>query len=82
MSYFNEDKADKLERLWLLRLMHYAGAVHWKDVNGYAQQHLRLLHPFAWLYLVPMVVLYIFDQGIPRTIKEIKTFLQDESIWW
>ena len=77
---FQESKQGKLNRLPLLRAMHYIGMIRWReDKYGEAIQHLRLLHPLSWIYILPMTIVSVLMQGVPETIRELK---QLETVWW
>lgn len=73
-------KQNKLNRLPLLRLMHYMGMIAWReDKYGESQQHLRLLNPLSWIYALLITIVSIYVQGVPETIREWK---EEETVWW
>ncbi len=77
---FQESKQFKLKHLKLLRIMHYLGAIGWRENKyGEAIQHLRLLHPLSWIYALLLTITSVWMQGVPETIRELK---QLKTVWW
>ena len=80
---FRESKRDKLHRLPVLRIMNALGMVAWrKDQNGEADQKLRLVHPFVWIWVSLMVVLGSVMQGIPETLRDIRYSIKHDTVWF
>jgi hypothetical protein len=82
MNNFEQDRADKLKRLHILRIFNAIGMVAWKETQYGAEQKLRMLHPLSWFWLVIMVIFSIFAQGIPDTISDLKDTWKRELVWW
>ena len=83
MNLFEQDKADKLNRLPGLRIMDALGMVAWrKDEYGFAYQKLRMLHPLSWIWAAAMILLALVMHGAIRVVKELKTLWQDDCAWW
>lgn len=77
---FQKSKQGKLKVLPWLRIMHYIGMIGWRaDKYGEAIQHLRLLHPLSWIYILLITITSVLMQGVPETIRELK---QLETVWW
>jgi hypothetical protein len=83
LKSFEHYKAAKLKRMKSLRLMNAVGMVAWrKDADGDAKQHLRLLHPLTWIWIILVVLFSIVMQGIPSTIDDFcSTWKEDTLIW-
>ena len=83
MNTFEQDRARKLNRLKFLRWMNYTGMITWReDRYGCAQQLLRRLHPFSWVYVVAAVSVAVVLHGVVEVSKEFKTMIRDETVWW
>lgn len=83
MDYFAEDKADKLNRLFGLRIMNALGMVAWRaDGCGGASQKLRMLHPLSWPWTMAVVLFAIVAHGVIEVWKELKTLWRDQCVWW
>lgn len=82
MDYFAEDKADKLKRLPVLRIVNILGMVRWdKDSYGCAHQRLRMLHPLSWLFALFMLVSGVILYGVLEVSKELKTAWHRDCAW-
>jgi hypothetical protein len=80
---FEETKQRKLKRMVGLRIMNALGMVAWrKDQNGEADQKLRLVHPFVWVWVSLMVVLGSVMQGIPETLRDIRYSIKHDTVWF
>jgi hypothetical protein len=80
---FEEKKRRKLKRLPGLRIINALGMVAWRDYGyGDAQQRLRLLHPLSWPWIAILVLYSIFAQGVPDTLKDLKSTLKNETVWF
>jgi hypothetical protein len=80
---FEEDKAGKLERLKVLRLMYYLGMVTFiPDKYGGAEQKLRLLHPLSWFWVVMFLTLYLIAYGVVTLYEEAGSELRNTTVWW
>jgi hypothetical protein len=80
---FEETKRRKLKRMLALRIANAIGMIAWRD-DGYgeAKQHLRLIHPLTWFWVVSMVVYGFVLQGVPETIKDIGYILKHDCVWF
>jgi hypothetical protein len=80
---FEETKRRKLKRMLGLRIMNMLGMIAWRD-DGYgeAKQHLRLVHPLTWIWIVAMALYGILMQGIPETISDISDSLKYDCVWF
>ena len=82
MNTFEQDRADKLQRLKILRFANALGMVAWReDRYGGAQQRLRMLHPLSWPWTLAVVVFGVLWSGLADTAKEIKR-LPEDMVWW
>jgi hypothetical protein len=80
---FEENKRNKLKRMVGLRIMNALGMVAWrKDQNGEANQKLRLVHPFVWIWVSLMIVLGSVMQGIPETLRDIRYSIKHDTVWF
>jgi hypothetical protein len=80
---YAETKQSKLKRKPVLRIMNAIGMVAWRDDRyGEAKQHLRLIHPVTWIWLIVMILVGIVIQGIPETYKDIKYSLTHDTLWF
>lgn len=83
MSNFNKEKSKKLKRLIGLRVFNALGMIAWKDTEySYAQQYLRLAHPLSWLWVIAVALYASIMQGIPETISDMKSIINNETVWW
>lgn len=82
-KYFKEDKKDKLKRLIGLRIMNMFGMISWRE-NKYqgADQKIRLLHPFSWVWLLLVLSFGIIAYGVIEVFKEFKDLWKHETVWW
>lgn len=79
-DYFEQDKADRLKRLRALRIFYRIGAVNFRRTgSGYAEPTFRFWHPAVWLYLLTALVAGTLMEGLPMTIKDIKSV---PLVWW
>lgn len=82
MNMFEQDRADKLQRLKILRFANALGMVAWReDRYGGAQQRLRMLHPLSWPWTVALILVAVLWYGLADTAKEIKR-LPEDMVWW
>lgn len=82
MNTFEQDKAQKLRRLRILRIMNALGMVAWQeDRYGCAEQKIRVLHPLSWPWMLALVLLAVVMHGVVEVAKEIKR-LPEEMVWW
>jgi hypothetical protein len=82
MNTFEQDRAGKLRRLHVLRIMNTLGMVAWReDRYGGAQQRLRMLHPLSWPWTLGAVLFGVLWHGLADTAKEIKR-LPEDMVWW
>lgn len=80
---YEETKQRKLKRMISLRIMNAIGMVAWlDDGNGEAKQHLRLIHPLTWVWIVAMGVFGVLAQGIPDTYADVKDIWRHELVWF
>lgn len=80
---YEETKLRKLARMPVLRIFNALGMIAWhKDIHGEAQQRLRMIHPFSWVWLVSMTVFGIFAQGIPETYRDMRDTWRHEMVWF
>lgn len=76
-------KKKKLKSKPFLRILNMLGMVSWKkDEYGDAIQYLRLCHPLSWVWLFVVLIVSVFSQGIPSTIKELKYVFKEETVIW
>ncbi len=82
MNRFEQDRAAKLNRNRGLRILNATGMIAWReDQWGCAEQKLRMLHPFSWLWLLVNVFAATVMHGVVEVSKEIKR-LPEEMVWW
>ena len=82
MNRFEQDKAAKLKRLIILRIMNMLGMIAWReDRYGCTEQRLRMLHPLSWPWLIALVFIATVMHGVVDVVKEIKR-LPEEMAWW
>lgn len=80
---FAEYKAEKLKRLPALRLMNILGMVAWRECEyDGAKQHIRLLHPLTWLWVIAAFLVGTVIQGIPDTLSDVNYSLKHETVWF
>jgi len=80
---FEEHKQRKLDRMLGLRIMNYLGMVAWHETeNGDAQQKLRRVHPFTWIWFVVVVIISTFMYGFIEVRDEVRNLIIDETVWW
>lgn len=80
---FKEAKARKLKRMIVLRIFNALGMVAWReDGCGDAVQHLRIIHPLTWVWVVVMTLVGIFAQGIPETYRDMRDIWRRELVWF
>jgi hypothetical protein len=83
MPTFELAKADKLNRMRGLRIMHSLGMIAWRgDEYGCATQKLRLIHPLTGAWIVAMFVYGVLVQGIPETLSDIGHSLKYDTVWF
>lgn len=83
MTNFEKSKKDKLQRLFVLRIMNAIGMIAWRDDRyGGAEQRLRMLHPLSWPWLIVLVLFAVVMHGVVEVAKELKTLWRDECVWW
>ena len=79
---YEETKRRKLKLQPTLRIMNTIGMIAWRnDGYGEAEQRLRLIHPLSWLWIVIMLLVSLFSQGVPDTLKDLKYNLENETVW-
>lgn len=82
MNTFEQGRADKLNRLAVLRFANALGMVAWReDRYGGAQQRLRMLHPLSWPWTLAVVLFGVAAYGVIEVAKEIK-HLPEDMVWW
>jgi hypothetical protein len=80
---FEEYKRRKLKRMLGLRIMNALGMVAWQEgAYNDAEQRLRLLHPLSWPWITILTLYSIFAQGVPNTLKDLKSTLKNETVWF
>jgi hypothetical protein len=80
---FQQDKADKLNRLIALRIMNTLGMIRWvEDSYGGAQQKIRMLHPLSWVWVIASVIIAIILHGIIEVAEELKSVWRNDCVWW
>jgi len=78
---YEETKQRKLKRIKGLRVMNALGMVAWRDDgNGEAKQHLRLIHPLSWAWILGVCAFGILFQGIPDTVSDIRHCISNETV--
>lgn len=83
MNTFEQDKAGKLKRLHVLRIMNALGMVAWcEDRYGCAEQRLRMLHPLSWPYTIAVVLTAVVLHGVVEVWPELKTLWRNQCVWW
>jgi hypothetical protein len=83
MTTFERDKAGKLKRLRVLRIMNAIGMIAWReDRYGCAQQRLRMLHPLSWPWAIGVILVALVMHGAVEVVRELKTLWRDECVWW
>lgn len=83
MTMFEEDKADKLQRLVMLRIINALGLIAWhEDRYGCADQRLRLLHPLSWVWMLLRILVALVLVGVPETVREVKHAIREDTVWW
>ena len=82
MTNFEKDRAAKLKRMPMLRIMNAIGMIAWReDRYGGAEQRLRMLHPLSWPWVIALVLFAVVMHGVIEVWKEIKR-LPEEMVWW
>ena len=82
MTDFEKDRAAKLKRMPMLRIMNYIGMIAWReDRYGGAEQRLRMLHPLSWPWVIALVLFAVVMHGVIEVWEEIKR-LPEEMVWW
>ena len=82
MNMFEEDRADKLNRMRGLRILNVLGMIAWReDRYGCAEQKLRMLHPLSWLWVSVMLLVGVVLHGAIAICGEAKN-LRNEMVWW
>jgi hypothetical protein len=80
---FATEKAKKLKRMPLLRVLNALGLFAWKETeHDYAEQKLRLLHPLSWLYIIAVFFVAAFKEGVPEVIRELKQSVKHNTVWF
>lgn len=80
---YEETKARKLKRMPVLRIFNALGMIAWhEDGYGEAYQKLRMVHPFSWVYLIAMLLVAAFGQGVPQTYADTKDIWANETVWF
>lgn len=83
MTSFEQDKANKLERLHFLRFLNMLGAIAWReDKYGGAEQLLRLLHPVTVIYLLITVLVAAIMYGVIEVSRELKRTFKEDCVLW
>lgn len=80
---YEETKQRKLKRMLGLRIMNVLGMISWQD-DGYgeAKQHLRLIHPLSWVWIVMATAYGIVAQGVPDTVRDMRYSLEHDCVWF
>jgi len=82
MTDFEKDRAAKLKRMPMLRIMNYIGMIAWRgDRYGGAEQRLRMLHPLSWPWVIALVLFAVVMHGVVEVWEEIKR-LPEDMVWW
>ena len=80
---FASDKAAKLKRMPLLRVMNALGMVAWREsVYNDAEQETRLLHPLTWILIVVAFFVGVFMQGFAATVEDLKQSFEHDTVWF
>jgi hypothetical protein len=80
---FASDKAAKLKRMPLLRVMNALGMVAWREsVYNDAEQELRRIHPLTWVYCLLIFFVGVFMQGFPATVEDLKDSIKNDTVWF
>jgi hypothetical protein len=83
MNTFEQDKADKLQRIMPLRIANALGMVAWQeDEYRCAYQRMRLLHPLTWPLFCYLVMASVIMRGVPETIESVQIAMKTETVWW
>ena len=83
MNLFEKDKAGKLKRLPVLRIMNALGMIRWdEDQYNCAQQKLRILHPLSWPWIAVQILLAFVMYGVVDVAKELKSVWRDDCVCW
>lgn len=82
MTNFEKDRAAKLKRMPMLRIMNAIGMIAWiEDRYGCAAQKLRMLHPLSWPWVIALVLFAVVMHGVIEVWEEIKR-LPEDMVWW
>lgn len=82
MTNFEKDRAAKLKRMPMLRIMNAIGMIAWReDRYGGAEQRLRMLHPLSWPWVIALVLFAVVMHGVIEVWEEIKR-LPEDMVWW
>lgn len=82
MTNFEKDRAAKLKRMPMLRIMNAIGMIAWReDRYGGAEQRLRMLHPLSWPWVIALVLFAVVMHGVVEVWEEIKR-LPEDMVWW
>ncbi len=77
-------KEARLSRMTSLRVANYLGMIHWdyKRHSEDAYPKVRLIHPLTWIMLSGLLLTSCAMQGVPETIKDLKSALRDDAVWF
>lgn len=82
MTDFERDRADKLQRMWLLWLLSMLGVIAWREDSYHcANQKFRIVHPLTWVVFIGFVIIGSVMQGVPETIRNLRDS-HDDFVWW
>ena len=82
MTNFEKDRAAKLKRMPMLRIMNAIGMIAWReDRYGGAEQRLRMLHSLSWPWVIALVLFAVVMHGVIEVWEEIKR-LPEDMVWW
>ena len=80
---FETSKRRKLKRMPGLRIMNAFCMVAWRrDAYGEAQQKIRLLHPFSWVWTVLLFLFCFVAYGVPETVSNLIYSFKNDTVWW
>lgn len=80
---FASDKAAKLKRMPLLRVVNALGMIAWREsVYNDAEQNIRLVHPLTWVFLVAAFFVVVFMQGVPETVEDLRDTIKNDTVWF
>jgi len=80
---FESYKARLLKNSKMLAFANFIGMYRWSEtIYEYAVGSLRLVHPVSWLVIIGMFFMGVYIQGVPDTVKDLKSSIKDDTVWY